>query len=70
MNDKRKFFPIRLKKNEKTEVIEFANVQENFTDTVRYLIEKEVAQNGIRNLQEIIPYVRDKNYFKSEDEIK
>lgn len=68
MNDTSDFkrqFPIKFKKNEKTEILEFANMQSNFNDTIRYLIEKEIAENGIRNLQEHIPPVRDNQYFKS-----
>lgn len=56
-------FPIKFKVNENQIVLEFANKQKNFQDTIRYLIEKEIAENGIRNLQTIIPNERDCNYF-------
>ncbi|WP_034869095.1 hypothetical protein [Clostridium lundense] len=45
-------------------LIEFAEKQTNFTDTIRYLIQKEIYENGIRNLQEHIPTTRDDEYFK------
>lgn len=61
----KKQFPIKFKKNEREDILEFANKQTNFNDTIRYLIEKEIAENGIRNLQEYIPPVRDHNYFKT-----
>lgn len=61
----KKQFPIKFKKNEKPEILEFANMQSNFNDTIRYLIEKEIAENGIRNLQEHIPPVRDSQYFRN-----
>ena len=51
-------FSVRLKKGVHPLVIEFTNKQTNFTDTVLYLIEKEIAENGVRNLQEHIPAVR------------
>lgn len=69
MEDKKikKQFPIKFKKNEREDILEFANMQTNFNDTIRYLIEKEIAENGIRNLQEFIPPVRDKSYFSKEN---
>ena len=39
-------------------------------DTITYLIEKEIAENGIRNLQGIIPYSRSKEYFEKIKEVK
>lgn len=46
-------------------LIEFAEKQENFTDTIKYLIEKEIFENGIRDLQTIIPNKRSDEYFKN-----
>lgn len=60
-----KRYSIRLNSKE---LIEFANKQSNFTDTIRFLIEKEIFNYGIRNLQEIIPEKRDKTYFEKEGE--
>jgi hypothetical protein len=59
-------FPVKFKINESPEVLKFANLQSNFNDTVRYLIEKEIAENGIRNLQQFIPPIRDKEFFTKE----
>lgn len=58
MNNKKSQISIRLKKNTDVRVIEFINMQSNLSDTILYLIEKEIAKNGIRNLQMIIPAVR------------
>lgn len=52
-------FSFRLRNGADPRVIEFANIQSNFSDTVMYLIEKEIAQNGVRNLQKFIPLDRD-----------
>ena len=61
-----KRFSVRLKNDE---LIAFVNAQGNLNDTITYLIEKEIAENGIRNLQNIIPAKRDKNYFKKNREV-
>lgn len=61
-----KRFSVRLKNDE---LIAFVNAQGNLNDTITYLIEKEIAENGIRNLQNIIPAKRDKNYFKKNKEV-
>lgn len=46
--------------NKKTEkaVLDFVNAQENFSDTVLFLIQKEICTNGISNLQQFIPSAR------------
>lgn len=62
--DKRSF-PVKFAKYEKVEIIDFALAQTNWNDTVRYLIEKEIYENGIRNLSKIIPKERDNEYFDS-----
>lgn len=51
-------FTVRFKNNVDPRIIEFANFQDNFSDTILYLIEKEIGENGIRNLQTIIPPIR------------
>lgn len=55
----RRQFSVRFKNTVDQRVLEFANCQSNFTDTILYLIENEVAKNGIRNIQEHVPVVRD-----------
>ena len=67
MNTKVKRFSVRLKNEE---LIKFVNFQINLNDTITYLIEKEIAENGIRNLQGIIPYSRSKEYFEKIKEVK
>lgn len=56
-----KRYSIRLNNDN---LIKFADMQSNFTDAIRFLIEKEISKNGIRNLQKIIPAKRDEKYFK------
>lgn len=57
--------PFRPKKGEEKEVLEFLEIQDNLGDSIRYLIQKEIAENGVRNLQEYIPAKRNKEYFKN-----
>lgn len=59
-------YSIRFRKCDK-ELIEFAKMQSNFTDSIRYLIEKEIHQHGYRNLQAVIPTNRDVNFFYDND---
>ena len=49
---------IKFKNDVDQRIIDFVNKQSNFSNTVLYFIEKEIAANGIRNLQEHIPLVR------------
>ena len=51
-------YTIRFRKNVDPRILEFADQQDNLTDTILYLIEKEISENGIRNLQEHIPFSR------------
>lgn len=46
---------IKTKKNEAPAVMEWINMQSNLVDSIRYLIENEIRQNGVRNLQHFIP---------------
>lgn len=62
----KRYYPVKFKKQEENpDVIKFAAIQSNFADAVRYLIEKEIAQNGIRDLSNFIPQKRTKEYFKA-----
>lgn len=56
--------PFRPKKNERKDILEFLEIQDNLGDSIRYLIEKEIVENGVRNLQEYIPAKRNKEYFR------
>ena len=58
-------FSIRFKKLNK-KVLEFANLQSNFSDAVSYLIEKEIAENGLRDLSDFIPAKRSLEYLSSQ----
>jgi len=49
---------LKTKKNESPAVMEWINSQTNLMDSIRYLIENEIGQHGVRNLQLIIPAER------------
>jgi len=49
---------LKTKKNEDPAIMQWLNAQTNLMDSIRYLIENEVRQNGVRNLQAIIPAER------------
>lgn len=67
-------FTIRFNNSTDPRIIEFLNMQGNKTDTIAYLIEEELKRNGMRNLQKIIPPVRDLPVElpgeKKEDDVK
>lgn len=49
---------LKTKKTEDPAVMEWINAQTNLMDSLRYLIEMEIAQHGVRNLQMFIPAER------------
>ncbi|ANE48835.1 hypothetical protein SY83_10030 [Paenibacillus swuensis] len=49
---------LKTKKTEDPAVMSWINAQTNLMDSLRYLIEIEVVQNGVRNLQTCIPMER------------
>jgi hypothetical protein len=49
---------LKTKKTEDPSVMNWINAQTNLMDSLRYLIEHEVLQNGVRNLQTFIPVER------------
>jgi hypothetical protein len=51
-------FSFKTKKTEHQAIMEWLNIQDNITDSLRYLIEREILSNGVRNLQEHIPSKR------------
>lgn len=63
MADLKKQFSLYFKKD-LTNVLEFANMQTEFSDVMTYLIEKEIYENGLRDLSEIIPRKRSNAYFE------
>jgi hypothetical protein len=56
---------LKTKKNEDPAIMEWINGQSNLMDSIRYLIENEIHQNGIRNLQQFIPAQRSFNLSAS-----
>jgi len=50
---------MKLKEDEEQLVIDWINTQSIYADSMRYLIQKEIAENGVRNLQLFIPRIRD-----------
>ncbi|MBD2846868.1 hypothetical protein IDH44_16850 [Paenibacillus sp. IB182496] len=49
---------LKTKKTEHPAVMEWINAQSNLMDSLRYLIENELRQNGVRNLQAHVPAER------------
>ncbi|WP_141503565.1 hypothetical protein [Paenibacillus luteus] len=49
---------LKTKKNEDPLVMQWLNSQTNLMDSLRYLVESEIAQNGVRNLQAFVPMER------------
>ncbi|UUZ82475.1 hypothetical protein LJK88_50425 [Paenibacillus sp. P26] len=49
---------LKTKKTEDPSVMNWINAQTNLMDSLRYLIENEIRQNGVRNLQAFIPMER------------
>lgn len=58
MAEKKRVRPLSLKKNEEKEIYDFVELQTNLSDTLVYLIQKEIAENGVRDLQMHIPAKR------------
>lgn len=46
---------LSFKRNVEPEVLEFLEKQSNYSDSILYLIQKEIAENGIRDMQLFIP---------------
>lgn len=53
-----KGYNFKPKANEDKRIVKFLDMQGNFADTFRYLIEKEIAENGVRDLSLFIPSKR------------
>ncbi|WP_245856194.1 hypothetical protein [Paenibacillus rigui] len=49
---------LKTKKTEDPFVMQWINAQTNLMDSLRYLIENEIQQHGVRNLQACIPAER------------
>jgi hypothetical protein len=49
---------MKLRDDEEAEIMEWLNLQVTYSDSIRYLIQKEIAENGLRNLQLYVPQTR------------
>ncbi|MBB6731526.1 hypothetical protein [Cohnella zeiphila] len=49
---------LKTKKSEDPLIMAWLNSQTNLMDSIRYLVENEIRQNGVRNLQTYIPMER------------
>lgn len=49
---------LKTKKTEDPLIMAWLNTQSNLMDSLRYLVENEIAVNGVRNLQAYIPMER------------
>ncbi len=49
---------LKTKKNESPDVMDWINGQSNLMDSIRYLVENEIREHGVRNLQLLIPAER------------
>ncbi|WP_028543738.1 hypothetical protein [Paenibacillus taiwanensis] len=49
---------LKTKKSEDPLIMDWINAQTNLMDSLRYLIEQEIVQQGIRNLQAVVPVER------------
>lgn len=59
MKEKINIYNLRIRKNEDPRIEKFLKSQSSgYSDVIRYLIEKEIAQNGIRDLSSLIPSKR------------
>ncbi|QHW35451.1 hypothetical protein GZH47_31630 (plasmid) [Paenibacillus rhizovicinus] len=56
---------MKLREDEETVVLDWINLQTVYSDSIRYLIQKEIAENGLRNLQHFIPQFRTVETLKS-----
>ena len=60
-------YSVKFSVDEEREVLEFALIQDNWNDTIRFLIQKAIAEYGIVDMSQITPGKRDKSYFNSID---
>lgn len=60
--------PVVMKTREDEEqlLMDWINLQTTYSDSIRYLIQKEIAENGLRNLQGFIPQSRSIESMKSQ----
>lgn len=51
-------YVLKMKKDEENLIFKWLELQDIYSDSIRYLIQKEIAENGLRNLQHFIPSKR------------
>ncbi|MFC5402442.1 hypothetical protein [Cohnella soli] len=56
---------LKLREDEEDIVCKWLNLQSAYSDSLRYLIQQEIAVNGLRNLQQFIPQHRTVETLKS-----
>jgi hypothetical protein len=49
---------MKLREDEEPQIMDWLNLQGMYSDSIRYLIQKEIAENGLRNLQLYVPQAR------------
>ncbi|WP_169091017.1 hypothetical protein [Paenibacillus sp. PL91] len=59
-------YVLKMKKDEDPLIFQWLNMQGIYSDSIRYLIEKEIAENGLRNLQHFIPSKRNIHAMKEQ----
>jgi hypothetical protein len=57
---------MKLREDEEELVTDWINEQDVHSDSIRFLIQKEIAENGIRNLQMFIPRARSVESIRSQ----
>lgn len=59
-------YVMKLRDDEEELFLKWLNMQSMYSDSLRYLVQKEIAENGLRNLQLIIPQYRTIETLKSQ----
>lgn len=55
-------FSCHYSSSDDDEILKFANMQSNFNDTIRYLIQNHINERGIEDLANVLPSIRSKDY--------
>ncbi|OME78633.1 hypothetical protein BK120_23120 [Paenibacillus sp. FSL A5-0031] len=59
-------YVLKMKRDEDPLIFQWLNMQGIYSDSIRYLIEKEIAENGLRNLQHYVPSKRNIQMMKEQ----
>ena len=57
---------MKMREDEEEMVLNWLNMQTVYSDSIRFLIQKEIAENGLRNLQHFIPQFRTVDTLKAQ----